>query len=658
MSCCDALLSVGFGPPEMCGIAGFVTNSNPIEVDIVSRVFNRLAHRGPDDFGYLSFSNGETRVDRQLPCCRTLSGVGLLHRRLSILDLGPGGWQPMSTTDDRFHVVYNGEIYNYIELRQELEELGHVFRSSSDTEVLLASYSQWGKKALVRFVGMFAFAILDTKQRTLLLARDCFGIKPLYYSVSSDFFAFASEIKALLEVPRIKRRIDPVKLYDYLRYGHTDHSSGTLFAEIHQLEPAHWMEISIDAPDQVHQECYWKLDLSCQAEISFEDAANKVRELFFESVSLHLRSDVPVGTALSGGIDSSSIVSVIRAVCPRDLELHTFSYIASDVGINEERWIDLVTHAKRAVAHKVRPTAEQICSDFEAIVLAQDEPFGSTSIWAQYCVFRLARESGIKVMLDGQGADETLGGYRYYMAARLGSLVRQGKWDQAFRFLKESSKWPGVNTPWMLLRVGDFLLPRRWQNLARRLAGRELLPSYLNTAWFFERNVQPVPPHSLKNKEVFRELLHETLTETSLPHLLRYEDRNSMAFSIESRVPFLSPKLVQFLVSLPEEYLVAADGTSKAVFRRALRGIVPDAILDRRDKIGFATPERQWLGILRPWVEEVLKSDVAEQIPALNAKAARRDWERILDGRASFDSRVWRWINLIQWSQQMAVVYE
>jgi len=642
----------------MCGIAGFVTNSQPIDPALVCRVFRRLIHRGPDDSGYLFFSTGDTKLGRNLPCLDPITGVALLHRRLAILDLGPGGWQPMSTFDKRYYIVFNGEIYNYLELRRELEELGHVFHSSSDTEVLLASYAEWGKKALLRFVGMFAFAILDTKERTLLLARDFFGIKPLYYTLTAGQLVFASEIKALLELPWIKRQVNPRRLYDYLRYGHTDHGSETLFAEILQLAPAHLLEISIDAPNQARQECYWKLDSSSPTELSFEEATEKVRELFLENVRLHLRSDVPLGTALSGGIDSSSIVAVIRALHPRDAELHTFSYIASDPKINEESWIDLVARSAGAIPHKVRPAAEEILADLDALIVTQDEPFGSMSICAQYCVFRLARESGIKVMLDGQGADEILGGYRYYMPARLASLVRQKRWDQALRFLRESSKWPGVTTLGMVLRTSDYLLPKAWQSLARRLVGKDLVPFYLNGAWFGERNVEPVPAHSLSDKQVLKELLLQTLTETSLPHLLRYEDRNSMAFSIESRVPFLSPKLAQFMLSLPEEYLVAADGTPKAIFRKAMRGIVPDPILDRRDKIGFATPEKDWLKTLRPWTERVLTSDSANRIPALNLKNVRQEWDTVVRGRKSFDSRLWRWVNLIKWTEQMSVVYE
>ena len=643
----------------MCGIAGFVVdNSQPIGPRAVAKAFRRLAHRGPDDCGYLLYSEGKVSVGRYLPCFDGVSGLLLLHRRLSILDLGPGGWQPMSTPDKRFHVVLNGEIYNYIELRRELEGLGHVFCSASDTEVLVASFLEWGKKALLRFVGMFAFAILDTRNRTLLLARDFFGIKPLYYATATGRFAFASEIKALLEMPWIRRLVNPSGLYDYLRYGHTDQHSTTLFAEIQQLAPAHWIEIPIDAPDKAHLECYWKLDLSSTEDISFEEAAKKVRELFLESVLLHLRSDVPIGTALSGGIDSSSIVSAMRALGPQNLELHTFSYISPDPTSSEEHWVDLAAKSVGAVAHKTQPTPEGILADIEQLILAQDEPFGSMSICAQYSVFRLARANGVKVMLDGQGADEILGGYRYYMAGRLASLLRNKRWNEVWPFLKSSSQWPGVSVLRLLQVAGDYLLPGAWRTLGRRLAGRPVLPSYLNAVWFRQQDVEALPPHSLTSKQLFRELLHETLVETSLPHLLRYEDRNSMAFSIESRVPFLTPELVQFLFCLPEEHLVAADGTPKAVFRKAMRGTVPDAILNRRDKIGFQTPDREWLLKLRPWVRRVLSSEAAEQIPALDIKQVRREWRRVEEGQAFSDSRVWRWVNLIQWSQQMAVVYE
>lgn len=643
----------------MCGIAGVVASSgNSVDASLILRLLDRLKHRGPDDQGYILLSQDGVRLGRDYPSQDVQASAVLLHRRLAILDLAETGWQPMSSVDGRYYIVFNGEIYNYLELRCELQNCGYQFRSRSDTEVLLAAYIQWGTKALVRLVGMFAFTVLDTWTRRLFLARDVFGIKPLYYAIGDDGFAFASEIKALLEVPWISRRVNPERLHLYLRHGLTDHGSETLFADIRQLPSAHYMEVRLDGPWLADPVSYWRADLSRRVELPFNDAADRLRELFLESIQLHLRSDVPIGVALSGGIDSSSIVMAMRYLQGRAFELHTFSYVADDAAISEEVWIDLVSRAAGAIVHKAHIAAGEGLADLQHLIEAQDEPFGSTSIYAQYRVFRLAHEVGIKVMLDGQGADELLAGYRYYLAARLVSLLRQARWSEARDFLLRASQWPGAGTCWLLFRAADYLVPQWLQGPMRRWIGRELVPPWLNATWFAERGIAPKSLNYARSGEVLREQLFHTLTETSLPHLLRYEDRNSMAFSIESRVPFLTPELMSFVLSLPEEYIISRDGTSKAIFRKAMRGIVPDPVLDRQDKIGFVTPERSWLMVLHPWVEGTLKSETAAQIPALNLKEMRRELEGLLEGHKPFDSRVWRWLNLIEWSRLFEVRYE
>ncbi len=643
----------------MCGIAGLVLlKSKRSNSDLVPKLLNCLEHRGPDDLGCLQFTSDGVRSGREWSGQGLLSGTVLLHRRLSILDLSATGWQPMGTLDGRYHIVYNGEIYNYLEVRRELELLGHRFRSGTDTEVLLVAYAQWGSGALTRLTGMFAFAILDTRERKLFLARDFFGIKPLYYTFTRDGFAFASEIKALLDLSGVSRAVNPERLYLYLRHGMTDHGSETLFANIWQLPSAHYLEIPLDSVQQVRPVRYWEVDLGQRLELSFEGAAERLRELFLENVQLHLRSDVPVGAALSGGIDSSSIVMAMRYLQGPDLQLHTFSYVADDAAVSEERWVDLVGQASAAVVHKVQPAAEDLVTDLEQLIHVQDEPFGSTSIYAQYRVFRLAREVGVKVMLDGQGADEILGGYRPYLAARLASLVRQERWGEATQLLSRAGRLPGTSRLRLSMEGASFLLPPRLQAPLRRLVGKDLSPSWLDARWFRERGVEPGPFTYARGENIMMQHLHRTLTETSVPHLLRYEDRNSMFFSIESRVPFLTPELANFMFSLPEEYIVAPDGTSKAVFRRAMQGIVPDAILDRRDKIGFATPERNWMSTLQPWVEQRLKTEVAAGIPALRLKDVEKDWRMIVTNGRSSDSRVWRWVNLIEWSRQFGVTYE
>jgi len=563
----------------------------------------------------------------------------------------------MGTRDGRFYVVYNGEIYNYLELREELQSLGYSFNSRSDTEVLLAAYAQWGKQALRRFVGMFAFALLDTQQRTVLLARDFFGIKPLYYWEQEDFLCFGSEIKALFGFGLCRPQANAERLLFYLRYGMTDFGSQTLLSRVQQLPAAHYLELSVDGGDANVPQSYWSLESTDEGEldISFDEAAQRVRDLFLRSVALHLRSDVPLGSALSGGIDSSSIVMAIRHL-HSNAEIHAFSFIAEDHALSEERWIDIVAREAGAHIHRVRATATDLVAELETMLHFHDEPFGSTSACAQYQVFRAARAAGIKVMLDGQGADEILGGYRCYLGARLASLLRQNRWSEAAHLMQGFSRLDGFGRFRGLAHCADYLLPPSLQSAVRKFMGKEMLPAWLNQRWFVDRGISPSFINYTKETNVLRNSLSRSVRET-LPGLLRYEDRNSMAASVESRVPFLTPDLVTFLRRLPEEYIVARDGTSKAVFRAAMRGIVPDAILDRRDKLGFVTPERRWLHLLDSWVRSVLGSDTAHRMPFLNVGVARQEWESITKGRGRFDFRVWRWLNLIRWTEKLEVVF-
>jgi asparagine synthase (glutamine-hydrolysing) len=639
----------------MCGIAGLITCTGSIRSEVAAVFLERLRHRGPDDYGWLALNRYRLEYGRE-PRFDWSPEALLVHRRLSILDLSEAGWQPMQSADSRYWIVFNGEIYNYLELRAELEAHGTHFRSHSDTEVLLQAIQRWGADALPKLTGMFAFGVLDTLERKLFLARDAFGIKPLYFSVWDGGFAFASEQKALLELPQVSRRVNPQRVYDYLRFGLTDHGSDTMLEAVHSLPPAHWMEVSLETARPTTPSRYWSLNLEEPSSLSFDQAAERLRELFFESVRLHLRSDVPVGAALSGGIDSSAIVMAMRSLEPK-LELHTFSYVADDSKLSEEGWADLVGKAAGATMHKTRAQPTDLTGDLERLLDTQDEPFGSTSIYAQHRVFGLAREAGIKVMLDGQGADEMLGGYHTFTAARLASLVRQGKLAQALEFARRASSVPGRSKLW--LWAGEFLVPPAMQGPVRRLVGQELVPGWLNAEWFASREVrtQPMKYTFGDSREVLREQLHRALSHSSLPMLLRYEDRNSMAHSIESRVPFLTPQLAQFVLSLPESYLINRDGQTKAVFRRAMRGIVPDAILDRRDKIGFATPERAWLLELRPLVERTLGSEVAASIGALSVDGLRAEWTAILENRRAFDFRVWRWVNLIEWAGRTGAVF-
>jgi asparagine synthase (glutamine-hydrolysing) len=614
---------------------------------LVGRLSEQLAHRGPDDDAVSLLDEGR---------------VALAHRRLAVLDPSAAAAQPMSSPDGRFRLVFNGAIYNYVELRDELRALGHEFRSSGDTEVLLAAFAQWGTEAFARLTGMFALVVLDTHERRVTLARDHFGIKPLYYCSWRDGIGIASEIKALLALPGVDRRIEPQRAYDYLRFGMTDHGAETLVRGIKQLPRATFVTFSIDgestyASVKSRPVTYWNLNNSKSIDCSFDEAASRLRELFLESVELHLRSDVAVGAALSGGIDSSAIVSAIRYLKGDQFDLRAVRYLAGDAAIDERRWADLAAESCGANVIDVTASPEELLRDVDSLIDQQDEPFGSTSIYAQYRVFRAAHQQGIKVMLDGQGADEILGGYRYFIAARMATLLASGNVAAAAKLWRSASRLPasGKTPPVGRLAVG-MLLPEWMQSMAAKLGGYDLMPSWLSADWLAARGVtgqapiQPVEPRYLQSQ------LLQATTETTLPMYLRYEDRNSMAHSIESRVPFLTPQLAQFAMSLPEQYLVSDDATSKAVFRAAMRGIVPDAILDRQDKIGFATPESKWLLAMQPWIDEALNSDVAAGIPMIDPNVMRQQWRQFLETGNNFDFRFWRWANFIRWIERRDII--
>ncbi len=575
----------------------------------------------------------------------------MFHHRLSIIDLSDLGRQPMSTPDGRYHLIYNGEVYNYIELRRELEAHGVRFVSQSDTEVVLQALACWGKESLRRFEGMFAIALWDAHARTLMLARDFFGIKPLHYHQSQGRFAFSSEMKALMQLEGVDRRLDARATFDYLRHAQTDADRSTLLTDVRQLEPGCWAEIHLDRPGDARHGRYWSLSRSPE-QLSFGDASDRLRHLFLRNVKRHLRSDVRVGTALSGGIDSSAIVSAVRHLEP-DIDIHTFSYVAEDQRLNEEAWVDIVTESTGTTSHKIRVSAAELASDLDELIDAQDQPFGSTSIYAQFCVFRAARDAGIKVMLDGQGADELMGGYTYFLGARLASLLHRGRFGDLALFMRRAGSEVGLRQ--LLLASGPFLFSSRLQKLLRRLVGRELVPRWLNSGWFRAggASLDMVAERELSGAIYTEELIRATTS--ALPHLLRYEDRNSMHFSIESRVPFLTPELAEFLVSTPEEYSLAPDGTRKALFKQAMRGITPDAILDRRDKIGFATPERAWLAQLSPWVESVFARARGIGQGPIDMAQLEREWQAIMAGRKRFDYHVWRCLNLVVWAQRHEV---
>ncbi len=622
----------------MCGIFGAIwRRAPPNSVELVARASHALRYRGPDDTGVEAFR--EARAD-----------VVLGHTRLSIIDLSSGGHQPMFSADRRFCIVFNGEIYNYRKLRDELAEFGHVFRTSSDTEVLLVAWVQWGKACLVRLVGMFAFAVLDRLAGELTCARDAFGIKPFFYRSDPGSFAFASEVAAIKALRGGEAELDWQRAYDYLVHGDYDSGERTFFRNVRHLPPGRLVRVDLTTCQVSTPEMWWVPAIAECHPITFGDAVEQVREKMLDSIRLHLRSDVPLGAALSGGIDSSAVVCAIRHLEP-DLPINTFSFIAAGSDVSEESWVDRINQHVGATGHKVTVKPDELCRDLDDMIVAQGEPFGSTSIYAQYRVFRLAKEHGVTVTLDGQGADEMLAGYNGYPGQRIGSLLDQGRFVEAVRFLDSWAGWPGRSKLAGLKRAAAEMMPGKLYDVVRRWSGMPDSPEWIRVGPLQECGVRLRFPRvrfagNSKGRRVIAELA-VSLTERGLPALLRHGDRNSMRFSVESRVPFLTLELVELLLSLPEEFLISREGQTKHVFRAAMRGIVPDDVLDRRDKIGFETPEKEWLLGMAETIRGWLCVDL--RLPFFVQSEVLKEFDLIVAGKKPFSWQVWRWINFSRW---------
>lgn len=624
----------------MCGIVGGVWASDRDPRGRLEKSLAKIQHRGPDDAGCNVYQSGN-------------SIVGMGHARLSIIDLSAAGHQPMPYAEHRFSIVFNGEIYNYRELRSQLKGLGYHFTSDSDTEVLVASWAQWGRACLPRLVGMFAFAVLDRLTCTLTCVRDAFGIKPFFYTNEKiNGFYFASEVAALLELMPSKPRLNWQRSYDYLVHGDYDSTAECFFDGIVHLLPGHLVTVDLALGVASEPVCWWIPNIQESKDADFDEAVSNVRESFLQGIRLHMRSDVPLGAALSGGVDSSAVVCAMRHVEP-DLPIHTFSYIASGSDVNEEVWVDKVNRYVDAIAHKVSINAGDLERDLDEMIVAQGEPFGSTSIYAQYRVFQLARENGVTVTLDGQGADEILAGYSGYPGQRLHSLIDEGRFGEAWAFLNSWSRWPGRSRIIAVKRLIAEMTEGRVYETLRKASGMDALPSWINGTVLSDSGVQGRYPRQRSEfiqpgRHVMAELAM-SLTRRGLPALLRHGDRNSMRFSIESRVPFLMVDFVDLLLSLPENYLISSNGETKHIFRAAMRGIVPDDVLDRRDKIGFSTPEKNWLLSMKDTVRGWLRADI--NLAFLDQSKILQEFDQIAEGRKPFSWQVWRWINFIRWHQ-------
>lgn len=630
----------------MCGLfASLGYEPDPRRIDIVS-------HRGPDGRGWRIFNTAQ-------------GPLALGHRRLSIIDLEERSLQPMASPDERYWMVYNGEVYNYREIRTELERRGVAFRTESDSEVLLQAYIAWGEDALHKFMGMFAFLIWDAREQILFAARDRFGIKPLFFANSPRGIAFGSEIKQLLDLPGTERRMNLPRVWDFLAAGYTDHCSDTMFHGVEQLRGGESLRLDLRKwrlGESLPIKRYYDIPRERGPELSEVEATEKFHELFVDSVKLHLRSDVRVGSCLSGGLDSSSIVCVMDQLLKSKGDpspIHTVSACYPNKEVDEKPFMDIVVQNANTEPHFVYPSADNAFALAEKITWHQDEPYGSTSIYSQWSVFEEARRQNIKVMLDGQGADEQLAGYHGSFFYYAQSLINQRQHLAFARMVYERWRKHGLWPPDQLKNLLGHRAPPWAIRYARQVApvdrsgdgwmGSALLdtakpPSGGGLAEVMARD-------SLAPIEDIGQLCVAFVKGASLPMLLRYEDRNSMAHSIEARVPFLDHRLVEFTISLWNQHKIVG-GDTKRVLRSAMAGILPEAVRQRHDKLGFATPETAWFrGALKQMVIDGVEETLSRYPGLLNADETRALMSAALDGRRPVDFTLWRIVNLGIWGR-------
>jgi len=659
----------------MCGIAGYLDARADASAWQIQAMTDRLIHRGPDAGKFVLLDTRSSTAwqgDRAKPD-RTFD-LAFGHRRLSIIDLSDGGLQPMASGDGRYWIVFNGEIYNYLELRTELRALGHVFSSDSDTEVLLAAYREWGRGCLSRFNGMWAFAIWDTQEKRLFCARDRFGVKPFYYACGDDWFAFASEPKALLAHPRVPRKPNAAIIYDYLSLRLVDHTNETFFEGIYSLAGAHSLTYRLGSTPVIER--YWDVKPAVERDTTASEdrtAIERFRELFEDAVRIRLRADVPIGTCLSGGVDSSSIVVNANRLMFDELHLdptlvgdrqRTFTACFEDPRIDERRFVDDVIAKTGASTHRVFPSGKRLWEEMPALVAQMDEPFHSTSQYSQYNVMRLVRESGVTVTLDGQGADELMAGYPGYQGVYFATLLRAGKIGAAARALRANMRMAqrGRSAADLVLRAAYGLLPTSITTPIRtKLAplfssrspeGRSLqmIRPELRER-FEERRVDWIDQRAASMHDLGKKL-YDDVFKFGLPCLLRYADRNSMAFSIESRMPLLDYRLAEHIFSLPLSMLMR-DGWTKWVFRESQQDRLPASVQWRKDKLGFVTPEGIWLKEGRQQLQEVLGGDLRSS-DYLDADRLRRELPASLANinEGAFYTDVFRWYVLELWIRE------
>lgn len=622
----------------MCGIAGILSVDREVAIDAmkvsVGRMVAAIAHRGPDGEG---------------AWCEP--GVALGHRRLSIIDLTHDADQPMHSRDGRYVLVFNGEIYNYRELRDELIRTGREFRSASDTEVILEAYAEWGPSCLERFNGMWALALWDRARKRLFASRDRAGKKPFYYTIVDGRFYFASEVKALRALG-MRFGADLQAVFDFLTQGTYGHRREAGFLTgVQQLPPGHSLVVEPGGIPELSR--YWSLPVVAEHDRLPYDAAfrSRFRDVLSDAVKLRLRSDVPVGATLSGGLDSSALVLLMneqRTTHP----LHVFTSLYPGTSCDETPYFDAVAERLACpVIHRVAPNGDEWREMLLSVLDHQEEPFGDTSIFAHFNLMRAAREAGIPVVLSGQGGDELLLGYDSMVSAYLGHLLRTGRLRSAMSEIDQYARSPGRSKSSVLRGAMRHLLPLELRDLARRNYVHrrgDILTAHARRGVILRRFA---PRDGRADIDTY---IAQVFERFALPHLLHYDDRNAMAFGVEGRMPFLDHRLVELVFAAQYEALFHG-GMTKRVLRESLDGLLPPLVIARRDKIGFYTPLAAWMRANAQWIESFMSRDRLNSVGLVNASRYRERLIELREGNDGAELDVWRGFIVHLWLERCDV---
>lgn len=609
----------------MCGISGIVQLQGPSNQlsRVLKNMNDKLKHRGPDDEGFTLFQDGksscfagqdtpQTSLDSNLPFApkshidsafEHSARVGFGHRRLAIIDLSAGGHQPMCLQENLgIWITFNGEIYNYIELREELRSFGYTFHTESDVEVVLVAYQHWGTDCLTHFNGMWSFVLYDIDKNRLFGARDRFGVKPLYYLKNDEHFAFASEQKALLEIPSYHPAINVESMLPFLLYGQVELKSEGFFKDLYELKPSHFFTFDLSR-SQLDIQRYFglKVNLSNPTFLkeSFEQVTQQTKELIKQAVRIRFRSDVPIGFCLSGGLDSSTIVCTAAELAKEESisslknGIKTFT-ASNDSPLDESHWAKQIVDQTQAEWHNVHVDSRTLVEDIQRLIYFQDIPLATTSTYAQSRVMRAAHEQGISILIDGQGGDELYAGYQTFYYSYFNQLFKSFQWKT---LLKECRSIE--NSPVTLKELGAAFikinLSKTAANIREIVSRKWKSETSLITPSFLHANSHQLQLHGEFRPESVNQRLKSYCTETYLKSLLRWEDRCSMQYSIESRTPFSDDiNLIQHAFSLPANYKIK-NGWSKYILRESISGLVPESIRLRKDKKGFSIPQNKWL---------------------------------------------------------------